>query len=267
MGASLMQAPLPWLPEGAAEVTRGVGIVAGEDGSGQVWVHGMMTFCSDAGDEASRRLAMVQLTVHLRAASMRQAADALGIESSTISRWAASYARQGLAGLVPEGPGAEGPVQADGEAGVQDPRAASGGEVAGGDLRVVRGVGVFRAVRAGPGPGAPRGDREAGRGRPRRRLARRRQPRAVSSSSALVPVSGKARAADSSAGMSPSSSSPLRSATQSPVTFLLVREGQVAAAVAAWRLTQSSMASWLMGVPRRVGNRGLPGPPGGCRRT
>ncbi len=109
MGASLMQAPLPWLPEGAAEVTRGVGIVAGEDGSGQVWVHGMMTFCWDAGDEASRRLAMVQLTVHLRAASMRQAADALGIESSTISRWAASYAREGLAGLVPEARGPKGP--------------------------------------------------------------------------------------------------------------------------------------------------------------
>ncbi|HLM89968.1 MAG TPA: helix-turn-helix domain-containing protein, partial [Streptosporangiaceae bacterium] len=109
MAASLMQAPLPWLPEGAAEVSRGVGIVAGEDGSGQVWVHGMMTFCWDAGDEASRRLAMVQLTVHLRAASMRQAADALGIESSTISRWAASYARAGLTGLVPEARGPKGP--------------------------------------------------------------------------------------------------------------------------------------------------------------
>ena len=31
------------------------------------------------------------------------------------------------------------------------------------------------------------------------------------------------------------------------VTFLLVREGQAVAAVAAWRLTQSSMASWLIG--------------------
>jgi hypothetical protein len=109
MAASLIQAPLPWLPEGAVEVTRGVGIVAGEDGSGQVWVHGMMTFCWDAGDEASRRLAMVQLTVHLRAASMRQAAEALGIESSTISRWAASYAREGLAGLVLEARGPKGP--------------------------------------------------------------------------------------------------------------------------------------------------------------
>ena len=46
------------------------------------------------------------------------------------------------------------------------------------------------------------------------------------------------------------------------MTFLLVRVGQVIAAVAAWRLTQSSMASWRIGVPRRVGNTGLPGPPG-----
>ena len=45
MAARLTQAPLPWLPEGAVEVARGVGIVAGEDGSGQVWVHGMLTFC------------------------------------------------------------------------------------------------------------------------------------------------------------------------------------------------------------------------------
>src|SRR5271165_2996642 len=109
MAARLTQVPLPWLPEGAVEVARGVGIVAGEDGSGQVWVHGMLAFCWGAGDEASRRLAMVQLTVHLRAASMRQAADALGIESSTISRWAASYAKEGLAGLLPAVRGPKGP--------------------------------------------------------------------------------------------------------------------------------------------------------------
>jgi Helix-turn-helix domain len=109
MAARLTQVPLPWLPEGAVEVARGVGIVAGEDGSGQVWVHGMLAFCWGAGDEASLRLAMVQLTVHLKAASMRQAADALGIESSTISRWAASYAKEGLAGLVPAVRGPKGP--------------------------------------------------------------------------------------------------------------------------------------------------------------
>ena len=167
MAARLTQVPLPWLPEGAVEVARGVGIVAGEDGAGQVWVHGMLAFCWGAGDEASRRLAMVQLTVHLKAASMRQAADALGIESSTISRWAARLCEGGAGRAGAGGAGAEGTVQADREAGVADPGAARGGEVAGGDLRVVRGVGVQRAVRAGPGPGASGGDRETGRELPR----------------------------------------------------------------------------------------------------
>ena len=115
MAARLTQVPLPWLPGGAVEVARGVGIVAGEDGSGQVWVHGMLAFCWGAGDEASRRLAMVQLTVHLKAASMRQAAEALGIESSTISRWAASYAKEGLAGLVPAVRGPKGPSRLTGK--------------------------------------------------------------------------------------------------------------------------------------------------------
>jgi hypothetical protein len=61
MAARLIQAPLPWLPDGAAEVARGVGLVTGDDGSGAVWVHGMLTFCREPGDEAGRRLAALQL--------------------------------------------------------------------------------------------------------------------------------------------------------------------------------------------------------------
>lgn len=51
MAAGLAQAPLPWLPEGATEIARGVGVVADQDGSGVVWVHGLATFCEDAGDD------------------------------------------------------------------------------------------------------------------------------------------------------------------------------------------------------------------------
>jgi transposase len=109
MAARLAQAPLPWLPEGAVEAAPGVGFVLGEDGSGQAWVHGMMTFAWDAGDEVLRRLAAVQLATALRAASMRQVADALGTAASTVSRWAAAYQRDGLDGLVPEGRGPKGP--------------------------------------------------------------------------------------------------------------------------------------------------------------
>ena len=55
MAAGLLQAPLPWLPEGAVEIVRGVGLVTGPEGSGTVWVHGMATFCWEGGDEAGRR--------------------------------------------------------------------------------------------------------------------------------------------------------------------------------------------------------------------
>ena len=62
MAARLAQAPLPWLPEGAEEVAPGVGLVPLPDGGGVVWVHGLATFCWEAGDQAGRRLAAVQLT-------------------------------------------------------------------------------------------------------------------------------------------------------------------------------------------------------------
>src|ERR1035441_1771121 len=37
MTVRLMQAPLPWLPEGATEIAPGVGLASGDDGSGTVW--------------------------------------------------------------------------------------------------------------------------------------------------------------------------------------------------------------------------------------
>src|SRR6266702_4254255 len=86
MAGMLMQAPLPWLPAGAAEIAPGVGIERG-GACGVVWVHGLATFAWDAGDEASRRLAAVQL-VRLRAAAQGQVAGAFGVDPATIWRWA-----------------------------------------------------------------------------------------------------------------------------------------------------------------------------------
>src|SRR6266851_8978901 len=65
VAAMLTQLPLPLLPPGAAEIAPGVGVVTGPEG-GLVVVHGLATFAWDAGDEAGRRLAAVQL-VGLRA--------------------------------------------------------------------------------------------------------------------------------------------------------------------------------------------------------
>ena len=107
MAGMLMQAPLPWLPAGAAEIAPGVGIERG-GACGVVWVHGLATFAWDAGDEASRRLAAVQL-VRLRAASQRQVAAAFGTGPVTVWRWDSALREHGVAGLVPARKGPKGP--------------------------------------------------------------------------------------------------------------------------------------------------------------
>jgi Transposase protein/Helix-turn-helix domain len=106
MARMLSQLPLPLLPPGAAEIAPGVGLLAGEDG-GLVAVHGLATFAWDAGDEAGRRLAAVQL-VRLQAASQGQVAEAFGVDPATIWRWDQALASGGVAGLVPARPGPKG---------------------------------------------------------------------------------------------------------------------------------------------------------------
>ena len=106
MARMLSQLPLPLLPAGAAEIAPGVGLVTGEDG-GLVTVHGLATFAWDAGDEAGRRLAAVQL-VRLRAASQGQVAEAFGVDPATIWRWDQALTGDGVAGLVPARRGPEG---------------------------------------------------------------------------------------------------------------------------------------------------------------
>jgi transposase len=106
MARVLSQLPLPLLPAGAAEIAPGVGLLAGEDG-GLVAVHGLATFAWDAGDEAGRRLAAVQL-VRLRAASQGQVAEAFGVDPATIWRWDQAVASAGVAGLVPARRGPKG---------------------------------------------------------------------------------------------------------------------------------------------------------------
>jgi transposase-like protein len=107
MARMLSQLPLPLLPAGAAEIAPGVGMLAGDDGSGLVTVHGLATFAWDAGDEAGRRLAAVQL-VRLRAASQGQVAAAFGVDPGTIWRWDQALAGGGVAGLVPSRRGPKG---------------------------------------------------------------------------------------------------------------------------------------------------------------
>jgi hypothetical protein len=106
MAGMLTQLPLPLLPAGAAEIAPGVGLVTGA-GGGLVSVHGLATFAWDAGDEAGRRLAAVQL-VRLRAVSQAQAAAAFGVDPVTVWRWDQALAAGGVAGLVPARRGPKG---------------------------------------------------------------------------------------------------------------------------------------------------------------
>ena len=126
MARMLSQLPLPLLPAGAAEIAPGVGLVTGGDGGGLVSVHGLATFAWDAGDEAGRRLAAVQL-VRLRAVSQAQVAAAFGVDPVTIWRWDQALAAGGVAGLVPAAAGPEGGLEADPAAGSADPGAGRGG--------------------------------------------------------------------------------------------------------------------------------------------
>ena len=108
MAGMLTQVPLPLLPHDAAQIAPGVGVVAGPDGGGVVWVHGLATFAWDAGDEAARRLAAVQL-VQLKAATQVQVAQAFGVIPVSVWRWARALAGGGVAALVPA---AKGPQRA-----------------------------------------------------------------------------------------------------------------------------------------------------------
>ena len=95
-GSYAQPASSPAAAAGAAEIAPGVGLLAGEDG-GLVAVHGLATFAWDAGDEAGRRLAAVQL-VRLRAASQGQVAEAFGVDPATVWRWDQALASAGWPG-------------------------------------------------------------------------------------------------------------------------------------------------------------------------
>ena len=143
MAGMLTQLPLPLLPAGAAEIAPGVGLVTGEDGGGLVSVHGLATFAWDAGDEAGRRLAAVQL-VRLRAVSQAQAAAAFGGPGHGVAVGSgAGRGRGGRAGPLAAGP--EGGLEADPAAGSADPGTGCSGGDLGRDRRRGRGVDVQRA--------------------------------------------------------------------------------------------------------------------------
>lgn len=103
MAAMTAQVPLPLLFEGAIPIGDAAGLVVGEDG-GAVFVWGVLWWSWQAGDDAGRRLAAVQL-VNSGVATRVDVAAAFGVSTVTVWRWQGDYDEGGVAGLAPVKPG------------------------------------------------------------------------------------------------------------------------------------------------------------------
>lgn len=106
MGAMTAQMPLPLLDEQAVPVGDAAGLVVADEG-GAVFVWGTLWWSWQAGDEAGRRLAAVQL-VNSGVASRVDVAAAFGVSTVTVWRWQCDYDESGVGGLVPAKPGPKG---------------------------------------------------------------------------------------------------------------------------------------------------------------
>ena len=102
------QPPLPLSPDASLRVAPGVDLVEDAVQGGAVWLHGMVWACWDANDEAGRRLAAVTL-VRVGAVTQRQAAQAFGVNETTVWRWRSAHSRGGVAALTDAKRGPRGP--------------------------------------------------------------------------------------------------------------------------------------------------------------
>ncbi len=137
MAVMTAQPPLPLVPAGAVPVGEVAHVVSDAVG-GRVFVRGELCFVWDAGDDAGRRLAAVQL-VRVEAATAVDVAEAFGTTTVTLWRWRKDLDQAGVGALVGEKKGPKGPSKLTEEV-VADIRAR---RAAGGSLRAVAaGVGV-----------------------------------------------------------------------------------------------------------------------------
>ena len=100
------QVPLPLRPDGAITIGDAACLVNGEQG-GAVLVWGTLWWSWQAGDQAGRRLAAVQLATS-KIAKRVQIAAAFDITPETVWRWCRDYERDGIAALAPAKPGPKG---------------------------------------------------------------------------------------------------------------------------------------------------------------
>jgi hypothetical protein len=106
MGAMTAQMPLPLRPDGAVPIGEAACLVSDEQGEA-VFVWGTLWWSWQAGDQAGRRLAVVQLAM-AKVAKRVQIAAAFDITPETVWRWCRDYERDGIAALAPTKPGPKG---------------------------------------------------------------------------------------------------------------------------------------------------------------
>jgi transposase-like protein len=106
MGTMTAQLPLPLRPDGAIPIGEAACLVSDEQGEA-VFVWGTLWWSWQAGDQAGRRLAVVQLAM-AKVARRVQIAAAFDITPETVWRWCRDYERDGIAALAPAKPGPKG---------------------------------------------------------------------------------------------------------------------------------------------------------------
>lgn len=110
MSAMTSQLPLPVAPvAGAVVISPVVELVADADGP-RVFIQGQLAYAWDEGDEATRRLAAVQL-VRIEAATQKQVAAGFGVSASTMFRWNRSFDCGGAEALIPQATGPQAPTK------------------------------------------------------------------------------------------------------------------------------------------------------------
>ena len=103
-----LEPPLPLTPIAqAVEIGPAVGLVEDSDG-GRVFLYGVLAYAWDAGDEALRRLAAVQM-VKLGLGRPGQVAAGFGVDTATLWRWRQHSSFRGAGALVPGKRGPRGP--------------------------------------------------------------------------------------------------------------------------------------------------------------
>ncbi len=106
MAAMTAQVPLPLTPDGAIPIGDAACLTV-DDNGGAVLVWGTLWWSWQPGDEAGRRLAVVQLAA-AKIAKRIEIAAAFAVTPETVWRWCRDYERSGIAGLVPAKPGPKG---------------------------------------------------------------------------------------------------------------------------------------------------------------